>query len=231
MDGAVAMVPQALDEDELTMRVPIVLAAALAVLAVAPAPVLAQIAAAGAESSDAAASAFVEQLSTDAFALLRDKARTRAATRDSFRTMLRENVALEDIGNRLIRRQRATITPAQYAAYQAALPEFVLNAYADRLYDYADASVKPVRTIVRTAAISDVYTRVTRPGGQPIEAIWQVKKRADGKRVINNLIVSGINLSLTQEADFSAYIQKNGFDALITFLKSANSRAATRKAA
>ncbi len=213
------------------MRVPIMLAAAFACLAVGPAPVLAQIAAAGAESSDAAAGAFVERLSTDAFALLRDKARTRAATRDSFRTMLRENVALEDIGNRLIRRQRAAITPAQYAAYQAALPEFVLNAYADRLYDYADASVKPVRTIVRTAAISDVYTRVTRPGGQPIEAIWQVKKRADGKKVINNLIVSGINLSLTQEADFAAYIQKNGFDALIDFLKSANSKAASRKAA
>jgi phospholipid transport system substrate-binding protein len=48
--------------------------------------------------------------------------------------------------------------------------------------------------------------------------------------MVNNLTVSGINLSLTQEADFNAYIEKNGFDALVTFLKTANSKSATARA-
>ncbi len=196
---------------------------------VTAAPATAQIAAAGPETGNPAAQAFVEHLAADAFALLRNKSVSREATRNSFRTMLRDNVALQDIGNRLIRRQRATITPAQYAAYQSALPEFVLNAYADRLYDYSDATIKTVRTITRTAAISDVYTRVTRPGSQPIDAIWQVKQLPGGKMVLNNLSVSGINLSLTQEADFNAYVQKNGFDALVSFLKSANNRSAAER--
>ena len=42
--------------------------------------------------------------------------------------------------------------------------------------------------------------------------------------MVNNLVVAGVNLSLTQEADFASYISKNGFDALVTFMKSANAK-------
>lgn len=203
------------------------IAAATALLSPVAAP--AQVAAPGAASpGDPAAAPFVQALADDAFAVLRDKSLSKAASRNKFRTMLQQNVALEDIGNRLIRRHRATITPAQYSAYQAALPEFVLNAYADRLYDYSDASVKTIRSVGR-GPYTDVFTRVTRPGAQPVDAVWQIKKRPDARMVVNNLTVSGINLSLTQEADFNAYIQKNGFDALVTFLKSANSKAAATR--
>lgn len=212
------------------MRLLIAVAVAAAVAPALAAPVLAQVAApATADAGDPAARAFVEKLATDAFATLRDKSLTKAQSRDRFRTMLQENVALEEIGNRLIRRHKATITPAQLGAYQAALPEFVLNAYADRLYDYADATIKTLRTTGR-GGMTDVATRVTRPGGQPVEAVWQIRKTPAGRFKVNNLTVQGINLSLTQEADFNAYIEKNGFDALVTFLKTANTRSAGARA-
>ncbi|KAB7648344.1 MlaC/ttg2D family ABC transporter substrate-binding protein [Polymorphobacter fuscus] len=212
------------------MRIAILLAATLLAAPVMTAPAAAQVAApAAAQAGDPAARAFVEKLANDAFATLRDKSLSKAESRDRFRAMLQSNVALDDIGARLIKRQRATITPAQYAAYQAALPDFVLNAYADRLYDYSDASLKTLRTTAR-GNMTDVATRVTRPGSQPVDAIWQVKKTPAGKYVVNNLTVQGINLSLTQEADFNAYIQKNGFDALVTFLKTANSKSASLRA-
>lgn len=210
------------------MRLSIALVAALALSPIAAA--VAQIAApATADAGDPAARAFVEKLANDAFGVLRDKSLSKTEGRDRFRAMLQQNVALDDIGNRLIRRHRATITPAQYAAYQAALPEFVLNAYSDRLYDYSDATLKTLRTTGR-GGMTDVATRVTRPGNQPVDAVWQVKKSPANKFLVNNLTVSGINLSLTQEADFNAYIQKNGFDALVTFLKTANGKSATARA-
>lgn len=210
---------------------PILAAAALILAPVIAAPAFAQVAApATADAGDPAARAFVEKLAGDAFGVLRDKSLSKAESRDRFRAMLQQNVALEDIGNRLIRRSKATITPAQQAAYQAALPEFVLNAYADRLYDYSDATLKTLRTTAR-GGMTDVATRVTRPGSQPVDAVWQIKKTPAGKFMVNNLTVSGINLSLTQEADFNAYIQKNGFDALVTFLKTANSKSASLRSA
>lgn len=202
----------------------IFIAAGLA-LAIAP-PAMAQVGAATTASpGDPAARPFVEKLIGDGFAILRDKSLPRPAARAKFRAILQANVALDDIGMRLIRRQRAAgqVSPAQLAAYRAAFPEFVLNAYADRLYDYADARVAVQRTVGR-GAFTEVYTRVTRPGAQPIDTIWQVKPGAAGKLLINNLVVSGVNLSLTQEADFASYVQKNGFDALVAFMTSANAK-------
>ena len=213
------------------MLKPFALATGLALAALAPLPVAAQVAAPSAEASDPAAGAFIEKLSSEAFAVLRDDSLSKQARRAKFRTMLEQNVALSDIGNRLIRRQRASITPAQYSAYQSALPEFILNAYTDRLSTYEDATVKVVRTVARNATVTDVYARVAQPGQSPIDTIWQVKKAPGGRMMLSNLTASGINLALTQEADFSAYIQKNGFDALVTFLKTANTKSAAARAA
>jgi phospholipid transport system substrate-binding protein len=204
--------------------------AALLALCLPFGPVRAQVAASSSASpGDPAARPFIEKMVGDGFAVLRDKSLTRTAGRAKFRAILQSNVALDDIGMRLIRRQRASLSPAQLDAYRAAFPEFVLNAYADRLYDYADAKVQVQRTVGR-GAFTEVHTRVTRPGAQPIDTIWQVKS-AGGKLMVNNLVVAGINLALTQEADFSSYAQRNGFDALVTFMKGANAKSLAVQAA
>ena len=203
---------------------PVLPLAALLLAATLPlAPAAAQVGTASAANpGDPAARPFIENLVNSGFAVLRDKSLGKQAARAKFRTILTQNVALDDIGMRLIRRQRATATPAQLEAYRAAFPEFVLNAYADRLYDYADAKVTVQRTVGR-GPYTEVYTRVTRPSAQPVDTIWQVKNDG-GKLMVNNLIVGGVNLALTQEADFTSYIAKNGFDALVTFMKSANAK-------
>ncbi|MCU0891306.1 MAG: ABC transporter substrate-binding protein [Sandarakinorhabdus sp.] len=197
---------------------------ALALSATLPlAPAAAQAAASSSASAgNPAARPFIEKMIGDGFAVLRDKSLSRAAGRAKFRAILQENVALDDIGMRLIRRQRAGLSPAQIEAYRAAFPEFILNAYADRLYDYADARVAVQRTVGR-GPFTEVYTRVTRPGAQPIDTIWQVKSDG-GKLMVNNLVVAGVNLALTQEADFTSYAGRNGFDALVAFMKSANAK-------
>ena len=204
------------------MKHALMIVAAL-VAAIPALPAAAQVAAASSASpGDPAARPFIEALVNDGFAVLRDKSLSRQAARAKFRAILTKNVALDDIGMRLIRRQRAAISPAQLEAYRAAFPEFVLNAYADRLYDYADAKVTVQRTVGR-GTFTEVYTRVARPGAQPVDTIWQVKS-AGGVMMVNNLVVAGINLSLTQEADFASYASKNGFDALVSFMKSANAK-------
>lgn len=195
---------------------------------IASVPATAQEAPAADPAADPAAGQFIENLSRDAFAVLKDESLTETEARNRFRTMLEENVALRSIGQRLIRKHRRTITPAQLEAYDAALPNFILSTYSDRLSDYRDATVKVMRLNAHGPYV-DVQTRVERPGSQPIDAIWQVRKTPQGRYLINNLTVSNINLTITQEADFDAYIQRNGFDALVTFLETANSKSAAAR--
>lgn len=196
---------------------------ALAVPAVVlPAPAVAQAADAAAQQK---ASAFIDGLAADAFAILKDKGLSRDAARGKFRNLLRENFAVDQTGLRLIRRYRApnspvTLTDAQITAYRRALPEYLVRTYSDRLYDFATAKVTVVRTAPRgTRGEVDVVTRITDPkGGRPIDAIWQVAT-AGPRPQVTNITVNGVNVALTQEADFNAFIEKNGFDALVDFLK------------
>ena len=198
---------------------------ALALIAAPATAALAQTPAARtAPGQDAkAAGVFIDQLADQAFAILRDKSMTKPQVRTKFRTILRENFAVDEIGHRLVRRHRATITPAQYNAYLAAFPDYVVGTYADRLYEYANSDLKVIRTLPRgSRGDFDVMTRISLPnGGQPIQSTWTVRKTPNGKFRIHNLTVAGVNLALTQEADFTSFIQRKGFDALVQFMRDA----------
>lgn len=159
--------------------------------------------------------AFITTLTSDGFAALRTG--NRAAAKARFRTLVGQHVAVDSIGDRLIRRFRAQITPAQYQAYRQVFPNFIVGTYADNLFNYANATVRVngTRAAGNGAAVS---TTVTKPGQAPIAAVWTVVNTPGGYK-ISNLTVGGVNLALAQEQDFTAYIQRNGFDRFLAFIR------------
>jgi phospholipid transport system substrate-binding protein len=157
---------------------------------------------------------FVQSLATTSFnALKGDK----ASARNNFRSVLSQHFAVDAIGDRLIRRWRPKISDAQYKAYKAAFPSFIVGTYADRLYDLADADIKVVR-VQNRGSNAAVLTQITRPGRRPVNAIWSLAKVGNGYKV-SNLTVGGVNVAVAQEADFNSYVQRNGFDALVNLME------------
>ena len=179
--------------------------AGLAAIAVAPA---------GAQVSNQDPGKFVQSLATTGFGVLKGD---KAAARGKFRSLLTQHFAVDAVGDRLVRRWKPKVSAAQYAAYKAAFPSFIVGTYADRLHDYADASIKIVR-VQNQGSNAAVLTQVTKPGARPVNAIWSLAKVGGGYKV-TNLTVGGVNLAVAQEADFNAYVQRNGFDALVAFMK------------
>ena len=160
--------------------------------------------------------AFIQTLGEQSFSILRTG--NRAAAKGQFRTLLSQHFAIDAIGERLIRRWSAQITPGQKAEYKAAIPNFIIGTYADNLWDYANATLK----VIRSAPVGSGYnvtTQVQKPGAQPIMAVWSVAKIGDGYKV-TNLTVANINLAVTQGQDFDAIIQRKGIDGLIAMMKS-----------
>jgi phospholipid transport system substrate-binding protein len=158
---------------------------------------------------------FIQTLTTDGFAAMRSGSKD--AAKAKFRSLLSQNVAVDNIGDRLVRRWIPTISPAQHDAYKAALPTYIVGTYADRLFEYADATVKVVRS-QPTASGADVVTQVIKPGRQPIPAIWSVVQVGGTWKVLN-LNVAGINIAMAQAADFDSVVQRQGFDALVKMMK------------
>ena len=193
---------------------PLLASLALSVASLAIPPLAVPAAAAAIDTQDPGR--FIDTLADEGFGALRSG--NRAAARIKFRTLLSQYFAIDQIGDRLIRRWRAQISPAQYAAYKAVLPDFLIGTYADRLYDYASADLKVLRAVPRGDSAA-VMSQVTKPGAaQPLAAVWTVQKVGGGYKVVN-LTVAGINLTLTQTADFDAFVQRNGFDKLVAFMK------------
>lgn len=159
---------------------------------------------------------FVSTLTTDGFQAMRTGSKD--AAKAKFRTLLTQNVAVDMIGDRLIRRWIPTISPAQHDAYKAALPTYVVGTYADRLFEYADATVKVVRSTPTAGGGADVTTQVIKPGRQPIPAVWSVVQVGGAWKVLN-LRVGGINIAMAQAADFDSVVQRQGFDALVKMMK------------
>ena len=162
------------------------------------------------------AAAFVSSLSTESFAVLNTG--NKGAVRAKFRELLSQHFAIDAIGDRLIRRWVNQITPAQKAAYKQAIPNFIVGTYSDNLFDYANASMKVVRTAPAGSGFN-VTTQVQKPGAQPITAVWSVAK-VGGSFKVTNLTVANINLAVTQGQDFDAIIQRKGIDGLIAMMKS-----------
>ena len=177
--------------------------------AAAPTPALAAVDASAPDN-------FVQTLMADGLAAIKSGDKTAAKTR--FRTLLSQHVAVDQIGDRLVRRWLPTISPAQRSAYKAALPGYIVGTYADRLFDYANATVKVVRTQPTAGGGVDVITQVLRPGQQPLPAVWSVVNISGAWKVLN-LRVAGINVAMAQAADFDSVIQRQGFDALVKMMR------------
>ena len=161
------------------------------------------------------AAAFVQSLGDEAFTVL--KSGNKVAVRAKFREVLSQHFALDAIGDRLIRRWLPQITPAQKAAYKAAIPTYIIGTYSDNLYDYANATMKVIRTVPAGSGFN-VTTQVQKPGAQPITTVWSVAK-VGGSFKVTNATVAGINLAITQSQDFDAVIQRKGIDGLIAMMK------------
>lgn len=197
-------------------------AAVLAVAFVYPAlaqSAAAQTAPAGAVAVDQSSpQGFIQSLANRTFSVLKSGT-TDAQRKERFRTLVREHFAIRQIGDRLIRRYRQQITPQQYEAYTAALPGFIVGAYADRLAAYQGSKFETLRSVPKGAG-ADVFSRVTRAGqSRPTQATWTVVKDTAGRWRIGNLTVEGVNLLLSQEADFASTIDRQGFDALVAFMR------------
>lgn len=159
---------------------------------------------------------FVQTLTTDAFAAANaDKGTAKA----KFRALLAQNVAVDEMGTRLIRRWVSTITPAQLAAYKSALPTYLVGTYSDNLLNYADASVKVVSASPAPGGGANVVTTIQKPGRQPVRATWTLMQ-VNGAWKVANITVAGINVAMAQAADFDSVIQRQGFDALVRIMKS-----------
>lgn len=184
------------------------------IAAAAPAVAQGKPAAATAQSADIdAAVAFSKTLTANATAAL-TSAKPKAEQLADFQKVLGAGLALDVIGKFMIGETRKTMTPAQIARYDAAFPPYLTKLYADQ---FAPIVGRPLEVVDAKALGRDVIvrTRFSRKGGPPINVDWRVRTLKSGERKAVDIIVSGVSIMLVKREEFSAFIGRQGVDALL----------------
>jgi phospholipid transport system substrate-binding protein len=126
-----------------------------------------------------------------------------------FRELLREDFDVPGIARFVLGRYWNTATEEQRAEFVKLFEQYIAQAYATRLAEYAGETFK----VTGSRPDSDgaiVYSQILRPAGSaPIKVEWRLTDR-NGSYKISDVAVDGISMAVTQRSEFASVIQHNG---------------------
>lgn len=172
-------------------------------------------AAAPAASATEAATEFARRMLADATAALTQEGASEEARISAFQDVLKESLALETVGKFMLGESRKKMTPDQTARYEAAFPQYITRQYAEQFKDLVGRPMEVTEAKALGAKDAIVRAKIKRKDGSDILVDWRVRKLNDGSQKMIDIIVAGVSIMLVKREEFSAFIAKNGVDALI----------------
>ncbi len=121
-------------------------------------------------------------------------------------------------------------TPEQKNALVSEFRTMLVRTYTKAFTQYKDQTidVKPVK-LAATDTETTVKTQILKPGGQPTDVDYVMKKSDTGWRVFD-VVIEGVSMVTSYRGTFSSQIEQSGIDSLIKSLADMNAKAATMKA-
>ena len=146
-----------------------------------------------------------------------------------FRELLREDFDIPGIARFVLGRYWNTASEEERREFVKLFEEYVAQAYATRLAEYAGEKFKVTGSRPEgDGAI--VSSQILRPAGSaPIKVDWRLTGR-NGIYKISDVAVDGISMAVTQRSEFASVIQHNGgqLQGLITMLREKTAATSTR---
>jgi phospholipid transport system substrate-binding protein len=191
----------------LTMSLPLMRRAVLAMAVLLAVPLLTARPAAAANVAEA----FVGDNIHKGLELLNNKKLTTAQRRDQFETFLLGLVDVRRIGLFTLGQYRRTAPPEDVDAFIAAFKNYAVAAYQSYFSKYSGQTLKVTGSTERAPTDFIVATQLMDPGTNqpPLEVDFRVRTDT-GKPVLVDVSVSGIWLSLEERDQFVAFLGQNG---------------------
>jgi phospholipid transport system substrate-binding protein len=166
------------------------------------------------------AASFVTELGQKTLEIIND--RPPKAERDQrFRTILHEGFDMLALSRFVLGPYWRTASEAQRTEFMKLFEDWIVSAYGARFSEYSGEQFKVTGQRPESEAITLVTSQIVRPaGGPPIRVDWRVGKVGQEFR-INDVVVEGISLMVTQRQEFASVIQRNGgqLEALLAILR------------
>lgn len=166
----------------------------------------------------AEASAFVQTLADRAIGVLNDPGTTPSVRVTAFDALLSEGFEFDVISRFVVGRYWNTASEPQKADYKTLFRTFVLKKYSTLLGAYSDQRFAVTRAVEVGDRDVVVSTEISQASQQPVRADWRVRRYGNALKIID-IKVEGISMLTSQREEFTAVIQRNGFDGLLNLLR------------
>lgn len=159
-----------------------------------------------------AASAFVEGAADELLTLIRSDKKIDDKQRE-FRALIEKYVAVRDVARIALGRDWNDIDDPKRDRYVDAFLSYVSTTYARRFDEYGGEKLVIVESQDAGRKGVMVRTQITgRTGGaEPVAVDWRIMDR-NGPLQLFDIYVEGVSLLITQQSEFSQFLDKNGGD-------------------
>ena len=161
-----------------------------------------------AEDIPAEASQFVSVLAQKVIDVLKNKALSKDDRVKALASVFLEGFDVRGIGLFVLGVYGHKASTSERNDYLSVFKDYVVQTYAVRFNSYAGESF----LVTKAAPDGDIGAWVTsgigKPGEEPTEVQWRVRKEEDGFKIID-VVVEGVSLLVTQRSEFASVLQRN----------------------
>jgi phospholipid transport system substrate-binding protein len=164
------------------------------------------------------ASSFVRSLNDQAIAIVGNKDLDNADRERRFHAVFVGSFDVPAIGRFVIGRYWRTATDAQKTEFLSLFEDMIVNTYSRRFTAYRgeQLAISGTRPDGESAMVTSTFAQ---PNGSPVKVDWRVIK-SEGHLKVVDVMVEGVSMSLTQQQEFGAVIQRSGgLDGLLTTMR------------
>ena len=147
-----------------------------------------------------------------------------------FRALFDEGFDVPAISRFVLGNYWRIATEEQRRSFVTLFEAYVVHAYAVRFNGYSGQQLKVTASRAEGDDSALVQSVIAQPNGAPpLRVDWRVGKIAKGYK-INDVVVEGVSMAVTQRQEFSSVIQRNGgeIDALLKLLRAKTGTAEAR---
>ncbi len=150
--------------------------------------------------------AFINQLGIQAIQVLGPNVSPGARVQ-RFRELFSADFDLPEIARFVLARYWRVATPEQQQQFQGLLQEYLAQAYAGRLAEYAGEKFQALNAVPQGNE-TVVFSEITRNDGSKIRVEWHLVNQGGWK--ITDAYVAGVSMAVTERDEFASVIQQGG---------------------
>ncbi len=172
----------------------------------------------GAQRLDAGA--FLESLTQDVFAELTDPSLGQTEKERDLRSLFRQNFDVPAISRFVLGKHWRRTSTAERQDFVDAFEEMNTRQFLAMVGEFSEEmfSIVKVQQDAAKPSLSLVSTKIDRPEGEPISAVWRIRNK-DGQYKVLDIVVEGVSMAITLRHEYGAVVKTDGVYGLIAIMR------------